>query len=638
MDKNTPKTHIKKLYGKLPLPAWIGIVAVLVLGVSYGLIFGVAKKVQFSYAGETCVQQLVLFPSSQTGSSNAFEVQVKGTLGIGSFDYAATKVCVSPRQAPEKGTYPASLGLFGGSFLAKQFTVQVGDAPVARIADIAEKSISTALPLKISLSQPDAIHSYSLAMNDKVTKCQNEKSNLTCNVADLGLKPGTEYTASLMRSFNNSVAEKVVEGKIATLLPIVLQSATLSEAKVLYDTPKEFSYTFDKPLEKAEVQLEQKAGDTPQKIVTSTRVEGATLFVTLASELARKSTYTLTVQQAVAEGGNTLDAPVVTNFSTSGGPKPRAVSVGGTGVPQAAKIVVTLDQPVKAGTDIAKFARVEGIGGNVALRSPTELVYSVQGGLCQAFSLIFTKGAPSGSNSEVSEDWKFDARTICGTSSVIGHSVKGRAITAHYFGNGNKTILFTGGIHGSEKSAYTTMQAWVDHLMSNGYKIPADKRVVVVPNTNPDGIAAGTRYSATNVNLGRNFPTANWKADIETASGVQKNGGGTSAGSEPEAKALINLTRKLRPRLEVSYHAQGRLVGANKFGDSVSIGNVYASMVGYRTMFTDAEAVMGYPMTGEYEDWMGEEMGIPAILIELPSHSGNYLNSQLSALFRMLSV
>ena len=79
-------------------------------------------------------------------------------------------------------------------------------------------------------------------------------------------------------------------------------------------------------------------------------------------------------------------------------------------------------------------------------------------------------------------------------------------------------------------------------------------------------------------------------------------------------------------------------MGANKFGDSVAVGSVYAQTVGYATMFHNAEAVMGYPMTGEYEDWMGEQFGIPAILIELPSHSGNYLNSQLPALKKMLAL
>lgn len=638
MDKRQIRQKIATIYHKLPLPAWITIAAVLVLGVSYGLIFGISKQVQFSYAGDSCVQQLTLFPSAQKGNSDAFDVTVKDVKSIGSFQYAATKVCVTPKQAPQSGDYKATVGMFGGSFLAKPFNISVDAPPVARKADIIDKTISTALPLNIALTSPDTIHSYKLSVEDKAAQCKNEKTQLVCDVAELSLKPDTEYTVSLLRSFNNSKATKVVEGKVETLLPIALQSSSIAEAKVVYDTPKEYSFTFDKTVEKADAVLEQKTGETRQKLDTTVRYEGQTVFVATKADLARKAEFTLTLKQVVADSGNSLDAPLAVNFSTSGGPKVAKVSVGGTDVPQAAKITVTLDQPIKEGVDIAKFATVTGLTGSVSQKSPTELIYSIQGGLCQAFSLVLNKGVESGSNAEVSEDWKFDSRTVCGTTSVIGYSSKGRAITAYFFGNGTKTILFTGGIHGTERSSATTMQAWADYLMSNAYKIPADKRVVVVPNTNPDGIAAGSRNSATNVNLGRNFPTANWKADIETTSGVLKNGGGTSAGSEPEAKALINLTRQLRPRLEVSFHSQGRLVGANKFADSVSIGNTYASTVGYQTMFDNAEAVMGYPMTGEYEDWMGESMGIPAILIELPSHSGNYLSGQLNALLKMLSV
>jgi hypothetical protein len=638
VNKQLLKKRLLAIYKKLPLAVWIVIGAVVVIVIACIILFGFTKKVAFSYAGTTCTQQLTLLPSSQTSTSDAFDVSINKELKIGSWAYAATEVCMTPKQAPKVGEYKASTGLLGGWFMGKSYAIEVGEAPVARKSDIIDKTISTALPMNITLSQADTVHTYRLAVADKTSNCTTKQSQLVCNVADLGLKPGSEYTASLLRSFQNKDAATVVEGRLITLLPIALQSSSLSEAKVVYDMPKEFSFTFDKPVESSEVLLQQKNGEQRQTIETSTRQEGQNLIVTTDADLARKAEYVVTLQQVVAEGGNSLDAPLSINFSTSGGPKPAAVSVGSTGVAQAAKIVVTLDQPVKEGTDVSKFAKVEGIGGSVALRSPTELIFSIQGGLCQAFSLVLQKGLPSGSNPEVSDAWKFDGRTICGTSAVIGSSSKGRPIVAHYFGNGKTTILFTGAIHGSEKSSYTTMQAWVDYLMSNGYKIPADKRVVIVPNTNPDGVAAGSRNSATNVNLGRNFPTINWKADIETASGLLINGGGTSAGSEPEAKALISLTRQLRPRLEISYHAQGRLVGANKFGDSVSIGNTYASIVGYRTMFTDAEAVMGYPMTGEYEDWMGESMGIPAILIELPSHNGNYLNTQLNAMMHTLSV
>lgn len=206
---------------------------------------------------------------------------------------------------------------------------------------------------------------------------------------------------------------------------------------------------------------------------------------------------------------------------------------------------------------------------------------------------------------------------------------------AYAFGNGSKRIMFTGGIHGNEVSTVTTMNAWVEYLKSTAHELPAGTQVIVAPNVNPDGISAATRYNARNVNLGRNFPSRNWQADATTSRGNEKGVGGSSPGSEPETKALMNLTAQYRPRLEVSFHSQGRLVGANKYADSVAIGNTYARLVGYGTMYDNAEDVMGYSITGEYEEWLGETYGTPAILIELPSHGGNYLAANRAALLQM---
>lgn len=582
--------------------------------------------------------QLALFPSAQAKQSDDFTVTTQDELKIGSFAYASTKVCVEPKNAPKGGTYKASIGLLGGWFASKQFTIKVDDPPVAHTNEVIGKAISTALPLRVPLTSGDIVHTYELSIADKTSICKVEAHELVCEVVDLGLTPGKEYPLELSRSFKGQHETTVVEGDVTTLQPVTLKKGSITKGKTIYDMPKAFSFTFNKQLTSGEVMLEQKTGKDRTEVPIETSVKDATLTISLSEDLARKAEFVLTVKQAIATNGSALELPIELPFTTSGGPKPKSVSVGSTGVPLSADIVVKLDQPIKKGVDISKYAHIKGVSGSVSQRSATELVYSISGGRCVAFSLVLDKGIASGSNTEVSEAWKFDARTICGTSSVIGYSKQGRPIIAYYFGNGTKTILFTGGMHGSEPSGYTTMQAWVNYLMSYGYKIPADKRVVIVPNTNPDGIAAGTRNSSTNVNIGRNFPTANWKANIETSSGVLKNGGGKSAGSEPETKALLALTRQLNPRLEVSFHAQGSLVGANKFADSVAIGNIYAGLVGYQTMFYNAEAVMGYPMTGEYEDWIGEELGKPAILIELPTHSGNYFYSQLNALLRMLSV
>ena len=628
-------TQLRQKLATVPRKYW-AIGGVLLVVIVYSLIFFIPKKVDFAYAGESCVQQLVLFPDAQTKSSDEFTVVVNNEFKIGSFAYAATQVCVTPKVAPQPGTYSASVGLFGGWFANKQFAVQVSEPPVANAADVTGKAISAALPLKVGLTGADTIHTYELAIAEKVTPCDTEQAQLTCDVEKLELKPGADYTAELLRSYRDDEPVTIIKGEVETLVPVVLKQASLTNEQVIYDTAKSFTFSFDQQMNRGEVTLTRKDGETIVPLETTVTAEADKLIVTVKAELPRKAELTLTLKQVVATTGSSLEAPHTVQFTTSGGPKPKQVSVGATGVPQNARIVVTFDQLIKEGADIAKFVRIEGANGSVSQQSPTELVFSVNAGLCQAYSLVLDKGLESEVNKEVSEEWKFNTRTICGTSSVIGRSVQGRPLVAHYFGNGMKTILFTGGIHGNERSAQQTMQGWVDYLMVT--PVPANTRVVVVPNLNPDGVATGSRNNANNVNLGRNYPSANWSASIDTASGVLPTGGGTSAGSEPETQAIMALTRQLQPRLQVSFHSQGRLVGANKVGDSVAIGDTYAGLVGYGTMYHNAEEVMGYSITGEYEEWMGEKLGIPAILIELPSHSGNYLNSQLSALRKILSL
>lgn len=631
-------TQYQQRLKTVPRKYWIiaGVLVSLVL--VYSLIFFIPKKVEFSYAGETCVSQLSVFPGAQTRSSDQFNVELKDELKIGSWTYATTKACVTPKSAPKDGSYTASIGMLGGWFAQKKLSIEVEKPPVVLTNSVVGKQISPALPLKVQLTGADTVHEYTLAMSDKEAKCESDSSHIVCDVAELDLAPGAEYTMTISRSFNGESKTNVAEGEVATLTPIVLKDATLKNDQTIYDMSKEFGFTFDQPVKEAEVSLVQKEGESTKKLDATTRVDGATLVVEVSSDLPRKAELALELTQVVAEKGNSLESPLVVPFKTSGGPKPSAVSIGSSGVPQSAQVVVTLDQPIKEEVDISKFAQVTGVNGSVVKRSATELVYTINGGLCQNFSLVLKEGVASASNNEVSDAWKFDSRTICGTTRTIGYSVQGRPIIAYYFGNGSETVLFTGGIHGSERSGQQTMQAFADHLMNGGTAIPANRKVVVVPNTNPDAIAKGTRNNVNNVNVDRNFPASNWQADIDTASGRIVNGGGTAPGSEPEAKALIDLTRQLRPRLSISYHAQGSLVGANQVSISVNAGNVYASTVGYGTMYGMAEEVMGYPITGEYEDWMGEEMGVAAILIELPTPNGNYLNSQLSAIRKMLTL
>jgi protein MpaA len=636
MQKLTQK--LKNVLIAVPRPVrYISIISILLLGLGIG--FMLPKNVQFAYAtSETCVNYLSFAPTLQKQvSDDAFKADLSGVVSIFGLPVASTKLCVAPLKSPEQGSLTTHIGLFGGNVVSKPVQIHVPATPKAAIANIKAEGISASRNLTIPLSDKDALHDYTLTIADKRATCAaSTEEAIDCQLPKLQLGHGEAYTVALYQSFKDDTPIKLGDIHLKTLSAMQLLSSDITEGQTLYTAPTALKTIFNKEVSSASVKIIEK--ESQSVIETQTTINGAEVMVTLSRQLERSKQYQLIYESVEGTDKSTLSNRVTMSFATSGGPKVIAVSVGASGVSQNAQIVVSFDQPLKADTDVAQFAHSEGVTTSVRRLSDTQISYTLQNAaLCTPFRLIIEKELPSGSNEAKSDTvWTHNARTVCGVAGTVGTSVQGRPITAHYFGNGSTTLLFTAAIHGSEASSYATMQAWVQHLQSN--PVPADKRIVVVPNANPDGIANGTRNNARNVNVDRNFPASNWSASIDTAAGTLPQGGGTSPGSEPEAAALINLTRQLRPRLSVSFHSQGRLVGANMIGDSSAIGGMYASTVGYSTMFNSAEDVMGYGITGEYEDWMGQEMGIPAILVELPSNSGNYLNSQMNALNKLLAL
>ncbi len=600
------------------------------------------RVVDFSYDGAACVNRLTVMPHLYGSTDDSsYRLDFKGLIGPDSWPLLSKQTCVEPIAQPIEGTTSLAIVMKGLNLPVGAVSVKVPAAPRAQTTDFIDKAISTTRPLEVSLSSPDRIHNYDFEVDEQSVACQPGDSSISCDITKLDLEQGKRYEAALLRSFKDQTPIQIARGELETLTPLEIVESSIESGHKHFDVPTEYRFKFSRQLDdQPKVQVVQTGVENAADIAIETTATGEELLVKLTQPLPREAKFEIRLLDIVGRDGSTLAEPKIYTIETSGGPSVAGVSVGKSSVSPGSLIVVTFDQPLAESIDVAKFARSTGVASVVRRHSANQISFQLQGGgLCAGFSLQVDKGLTSGSNSEVSRDaWKYDSRIVCGTSAVIGYSVRGRPIVAHYFGSGATTILFTGGIHGNELSSVQTMQGWVDYLYANAHQLPANRKVVVVPNLNPDGIAAGSRNNANNVNLGRNYPTANWQARIETASGTLEHGGGTSPGSEPETKAILALTRQLRPRLEVSFHSQGRLVGANKYADSVSIGNTYAATVGYSTMFYNAEAVMGYAMTGEYEDWMGEEMGIPAILIELPSHYGNYASYQLPALLKMVAI
>ncbi len=276
---------------------------------------------------------------------------------------------------------------------------------------------------------------------------------------------------------------------------------------------------------------------------------------------------------------------------------------------------------------------VSGVPAQISRAGSQVIVNYTGASKCADFKINIAKGLESNHAIAQTEPQTFSSRTVCHTVQTVGYSKDGRAINAYFFGNGGKTILFTGAIHGSEKSSKYIMDSWINDLEAQAKSIPADKQVVVVPLVNPDGFYQYGRYNGNNVNLNRNWPTPNWVKDDATQAGV----GGSAPLSEPESQVLARLTQNLNPAFVATFHSQGRLVNSNDAGSSITLGQRYASMVRYR-FIPDAqtEAVLGGTVTGTYEDWL-KSRGTPAILMELDGHTANYFTAHKRALWMLIS-
>jgi protein MpaA len=122
---------------------------------------------------------------------------------------------------------------------------------------------------------------------------------------------------------------------------------------------------------------------------------------------------------------------------------------------------------------------------------------------------------------------------------VIGHSVRGRPIVAYERGDRSAPpTLVVGVIHGSEPAGLAAI------ARLRRMPLPPHVHLWLVPDANPDGLAAGTRQNAHGVDLNRNWPAA-WMH-----TGVS----GPRPLSEPESRAMAAFILQIKPKLTIWYH------------------------------------------------------------------------------------
>src|SRR5512139_915911 len=149
---------------------------------------------------------------------------------------------------------------------------------------------------------------------------------------------------------------------------------------------------------------------------------------------------------------------------------------------------------------------------------------------------------------------------------VIGHSVLGRPIEAVHFTPPSyakprpAAILFAA-IHGDEPVSQLMLERLADELIER----PPGRDTWIIPCLNPDGILAGTRNNANDVDLNRNFASQSW--------GTQRRPGynpGAAAEDQPETQALVALIDRVGAHRLVAVHATYRMVNWDGTGEQLA--------------------------------------------------------------------
>jgi len=191
--------------------------------------------------------------------------------------------------------------------------------------------------------------------------------------------------------------------------------------------------------------------------------------------------------------------------------------------------------------------------------------------------------------------------------SVIGHSVLGRPIEAVQFtppgyAKPRPPALLFGAMHGDEAVTQLMLERLADELIER----PPGREVWIVPCLNPDGVIAGTRNNANDVDLNRNFASACWGTKRRPSYNP-----GEAAEDQPETQALVELIERVKPERIITVHATYRMV--NWDGTAEQLAHEMSERCGY-----PVEHDMGYPTPGSFGTKYGVEQKLEVITLESP--------------------
>lgn len=626
--------------------ALVALATVATIGLTAILLF-TQRQVQISFAQQTsCNSKLVLLPSLQRVTrSGGYALEFGKKFSLGSLDLISRQLCVTPEQIHPQNTQ----NMIGFSFLGNPLIEQTIDVTVPNYPSIDPAVLSRPVlaqgVITLTLSTADAIFNYQLEVADKKISCSKTEHNINCSLEELGLRQGEEYATKIVRLFQNNPVEVVFSGKLATAEPVEIIATQPVSGSIVHENVQTMTIETTQILSAyKDVALLRTNTAAQIEIAANVRIEGSRLVIESAELLPRRADYVLKIGDLKAETGGQLDQPFEIRFRTSGGPAVTGVNIGTFGINLGKDIFVSFDQPVDSAQSLTSLIQVIGPAGALSFQARAQgnriVINRLSLAPCTDYQIRFdnTLRNPYGISGESA--WNFRFRTRCAVVSTIGYSINGRPILAYRFGSGASRIMFVGGMHGNEKSSYYTLSAWVDELERYPDRIPAHRTIIVIPNANPDGTAAGRRTNARSVDLNRNFPADDWTSGVYMPGPVfAPEGGGSEPLSEPESAALASYVKATAPRLVLTYHAVASIVIGNGSGDSDALAATYAAKSRYGLAHdSHSDDIFSYATTGEFEDWLHDKMGIPALLIELGTMSGNEFSRNQAALWSIAEL
>jgi protein MpaA len=153
-------------------------------------------------------------------------------------------------------------------------------------------------------------------------------------------------------------------------------------------------------------------------------------------------------------------------------------------------------------------------------------------------------------------------------------------------------VLVVGAVHGNEPASPPTVRGLL------AADVPDGVELLLVPELNPDGVAAGVRCNANGVDLNRNFPWG-WRPDD----------GGPGPLSEPETAAVADLITRTDPSVVVWVH--------QPYGYVSSIGSTSSAFEQAWAAGSGTPVRPDVTQHGGGESWTALEAGRPSMLIEI---------------------